>query len=474
MRKALADAGRAVILGGHDHHIGWLERDDDVWVSKNRSNLETVRVLLLLAGGDSAMQRLNDRYAELKEQAHSPPIFDASTVEALLEPLHAVDARVFRDWIEADTHDELEGAINERYFDDDRLPADALARRLSGLPILHNVKTFLLEYPDFLDADPADAQWVAKVMQSIEKPGDAKVLFDFSAQARQLDARDEALRNSPTDFGLWVAECVRREAAADIAIINAGAFRCDTYLAPKLATRDLLDTFLYDEPGARGELPIIVVKMPTADIDALLAHGRSRRDEGGYPQTSDQRDPTKSEHLVAMSSYLLVNPKSIDGYVEILAARRAKPAQEIRDALRLGILRQLHIVPAIVNQGAAVGYVVPPPAVLQQDAVTTFTRLARDASEALDRMIPYGTVTHVEWNNTFQRVFSDPNMKLTGELKSARDELVAFLYSIRHRNIPRFMDEIDEHSANWADDVNYKAIFRAAVAAVPGLQTYRD
>jgi hypothetical protein len=69
MRKALADAGRAVILGGHDHHIGWLERDDDVWVSKNRSNLETVRVLLLLAGGDSAMQRLNDRYAELKEQA---------------------------------------------------------------------------------------------------------------------------------------------------------------------------------------------------------------------------------------------------------------------------------------------------------------------------------------------------------------------------------------------------------------------
>src|SRR5215813_2928812 len=88
LRKALGDAWRTVVLGGHDHHIHWAERDSRPPLYKNRSNLETVRVLLLLAGGDFAMQQLNDSYARLKKRLGSPPPLDATTVEALLEPLN--------------------------------------------------------------------------------------------------------------------------------------------------------------------------------------------------------------------------------------------------------------------------------------------------------------------------------------------------------------------------------------------------
>jgi hypothetical protein len=267
---------------------------------------------------------------------------------------------------------------------------------------------------------------------------------------------------------------VRREASADIAIINAGAFRCDTWLEPRLAKRDLLDAFLYDQPGPGDEFPIVVIELPGTDIDALLSHGRSRRDEGGYPQVSDRRDPSSSKHLVAISSYLLFDPKSIDGYVEALAALHAKSNDQVRDEMRALIRHRLHIVPAVVNQGANVGYLVPPATVAQQDDVTTFTRLARNVSEELDRMIPYPTVPHVEWNAAFQRVFSDRNMELTAGLQSARDELVAFLYGIRGRDIRRFMRDIEAHPANWADDMSYIGMFRAAVVAVPGLQTYHD
>ena len=83
LRKALGDAWRTIVLGGHDHHIHWAERDSRPPLYKNRSNLETVRVLLLLAGGDFAMQQLNDSYERIKTRLGSPPLFDAATVDAL-------------------------------------------------------------------------------------------------------------------------------------------------------------------------------------------------------------------------------------------------------------------------------------------------------------------------------------------------------------------------------------------------------
>jgi 2',3'-cyclic-nucleotide 2'-phosphodiesterase (5'-nucleotidase family) len=43
MRPALEDCARTVLLGGHDHHIGWPEDDDRPILYKNRSNLHSVR-----------------------------------------------------------------------------------------------------------------------------------------------------------------------------------------------------------------------------------------------------------------------------------------------------------------------------------------------------------------------------------------------------------------------------------------------
>jgi hypothetical protein len=475
MRKALTKVGRTVILGGHDHHIDWGEFDTEPALYKNRANLETVRVLLLLAGGDFAMRQLNGSYKELKRRKGSHPTFDESDVEEILKSLHERDADVFRRWIEKGSDVAQEAATPIDYFDDDDdLPGNSLARRLAGMPLLRDVWSHVLQYEDFLQPASVDADWVTSIMAGIKEPDEDIVLFDFSACTPRLDARDEGLRATPTDFGLWVAECVRREGTADIAIINAGAFRCDSYLDSVLAKRDLLDAFLYDDAGPGGELPIIIIEMEHADVEALLAHGRSRLDEGSYPQVADRRDPSKREHRVAISSYVLLNEKSIDGYVEVLASLHGRTNEEIRDGIRGAVLGAFRIVPAILKHGAAVGYKDPPPVVFQQDDATTFVRLAKNVSVAFDRMLPYETVTPVSWNESFRRVFSDKNMTLDSEVQNARDELRTFLGSIPSRSMKRFIQEIQKHPANWADGMGYLDIFKAASYGVPSLQTYRD
>jgi 2',3'-cyclic-nucleotide 2'-phosphodiesterase (5'-nucleotidase family) len=474
MRKALVGAERTIVLGGHDHHIDWGEWDATPGLFKNRANLESVRVVLFLAGGDSAMQRLNNRYEEIKRQAKSPPTFNDATVDALLSPLNATDAKVFRRWIENGGDAAKTESVPVGYFDeDDDLPADALARRLAGMPLIRDMWSHVLRYDDFEPPAGADTQWVTSVMDGIREPSEDEAVCDFSTHATRLDARDEALRSGPTDFGLWVAECIRLEGNADIAILNSGAFRADTYLGVTLTKRDLLDTFLYDDPGPGGEHTVIVLRMNNADIDALLTHGRGRLDMGSYPQVSDRRDPSRTEHIVAISSYILLNEKSIDGYIEALAMQPGRTSKALRGRIRSEVITSFPIVPALVKHGGAVGYVVPPTVARHEDDATAFVRLAKDVSVAFNRMISYDKTPHAEWNAAFRRVFSDRDVRLTPDVRHARDGLCTFLRTVRHSDIRRFLKRVTSHQANFADGVDYLAIFKAAAASIPGLNTYR-
>ncbi len=65
LRRQLPPMPRTYILGGHDHDIEWVENDRDVLLMKNLANLETVRVAVLLACGESVIGPLVARANQL-------------------------------------------------------------------------------------------------------------------------------------------------------------------------------------------------------------------------------------------------------------------------------------------------------------------------------------------------------------------------------------------------------------------------
>ena len=114
--------------------------------------------------------------------------------------------------------------------------------------------------------------------------------------------------------GVLVAECVRLEAEAllkakgvrtadVVAIVNSGAFRCDSELKPELKVWDLRETFLFDADKA-----IMVLKVPAAGVvGELVRHGlqETKKGTGAYPQIAGHWERATGEVWLAISSYLL-------------------------------------------------------------------------------------------------------------------------------------------------------------------------
>jgi hypothetical protein len=166
-----------------------------------------------------------------------------------------------------------------------------------------------------------------------------------------LDVRDEVVRRIPTPFARFVAECVRTAHGADFAILNAGAFRVDALMSAVIRARDLLDCFLYDDPRA-----VVVLKLPRKEVDALLAHGQGQAGGGGYPQYSPPEVPAGDSLQVAIASYLLLNPRSVDRYDDMLAHLRGVEKHELARALEEDALSWGSIVEAVRGQTANVAF----------------------------------------------------------------------------------------------------------------------
>ena len=269
---------RTVLLGGHDHDVDWVE-DDGVPIMKNLSNMQTVRIVLLLAGGATRLLEVHHNYEVLhgeRARAYGPgllleevdptePAFPADR-EEVLRGIPPRDAALFRAaWARLDPNE----------LDRGRSLLNAIAR----LPSYPDEVSALLRYDDH---EAPDGDVAALVTASLpDAAGEDAVIKDASAQLAggSFDARDEVMRRGPTPFGRFVAECVRRACGASVAILNTGAFRADGLLPAELRARDLLDCFLYDDDEA-----IMVVDLPRDEVAALLHHGDEQRGSGGYPQ----------------------------------------------------------------------------------------------------------------------------------------------------------------------------------------------
>lgn len=488
MRPSLEGCPRTVLLGGHDHHIDWQEDDFLPILYKNRSNLQSVRVLLLMAGDSrTAFNQLWCSYQELKKNNGGvPPPYEQAFVDALLDPLHPCDAHVFRRWIEAKDPCGHEGFPNFSAYafdQDDDIPDDALVNRLEDLPSVYDVGSHVLKFADFLPATRRDEKAVRKALKQITEPNEDHVVCDFSRDVGQLDARDTQLRERPTDFGLLAAESVRREANADIAIVHSGSFRIDALIDANVTRKRLLDTFIFDKPKPGQDEPIMILTLNNQEIDTLLAHGRRLATTGAFPQIVDKRQSSQQDHVVAISSYLLINPKSNDGYVEAYAKSEGMSEDQARERfsdLRTG---QFRIIPAIEKHVAAITYadITPAAQPIQQSNLSNppmpgehFVKLAREVRKEFDRVHPDIPTTFEEWyelNEAFLALFApkapvpaDP--PLAKARKALCDFVVVTLTILKVKNISWdvFDADVKAQEANYTDDgFRYGVILGAVV-----------
>jgi hypothetical protein len=82
----------------------------------------------------------------------------------------------------------------------------------------------------------------------------------------------------------------------------------------------------------------------------------------------------------------------------------------------------------------------------------------------------------VKWNNGLRGVLSGRKVVYDAALASARDALRDFLLldEIRLGDDKSLYKAIQDHEANFEDDVEYGVYFKAAAYGIPGMEFYND
>ena len=350
---------RTYILGGHDHDIQYVDYSGTIFIGKNLSNAETIRVMLPLAGGRSACNEVYAEYQRLQERQPKKRFLYPQDLETVLLTVSELDRNVLRE------------RIQEQGFDEGSELKDVLPEARCE----YDIPAFELTYEDHDMSDVAADEIIQAAIAKVELPDDDDEVRNFTGQMPILEARDGDIRKRPTNMGVLVAECVRLEAEAQlkeeahrpagdstpvVALINSGAFRCDSDLKPELKMRDLRETFLFDDEDA-----IMVLKESWDTVHELVRHGRQeeKKGTGAFPQLGGYLDTAKGEVWLAISSYL-IRADNNDGYNEVLqklwklpdleataeaarkkAAKRKKAASDLRFSITGAVKENAKTVP---------------------------------------------------------------------------------------------------------------------------------
>jgi 2',3'-cyclic-nucleotide 2'-phosphodiesterase (5'-nucleotidase family) len=479
LRRQIPDAPRTYILGGHDHDIEYADDGRQVPVMKNLANAETVRVTLLLAGGKSVYEKVYAAYARLQKRASPRTLRYPEDLEAVLLTASDLDSDVLRDRIKNAAPGNLEEAIIAAKSDLDDL-------------------NFVLRYDDHEPpAEDAD-EIIQEALGKVKRDGDDDPVCDFSAKTKKLDARDGHIRKEPTNMGVFVAECVRRQAGAQVAIINSGAFRCDSELEAKLSVRDLRETFLYDADDA-----IMVLEVEPNVVAALIKHGRqpAKLGTGAFPQIAGDPSGATGKVRLAISSYLLTRSDSIDGYDAVLhevwgvPVEHSPTVEETRKAARKASAAEpsFSIVKAVTEQGQALA-AHPPEEMFDQPAGQTVS----GTDQILGLLQTYAAVFREAINpktialgsdEGFERwLGTDAPIAEWPEIQQARDKVRAFLrqlpavaayylaekddwleaWTVAEEELVALQKALEGHDFKFPYATNYAWMFDLAARGIPG------
>ena len=333
-----------LILGGHDHDIDWAETS----LSKNLSNCRSVTVFLvptdslewgvweaavslddkLFSNAPLSVHRRLDshRPSELGLEGTFPEDapncighLPAKVAEAYMRRLHWAAQDGFSD----NSRQSLRDVIEYANLSDDDIYGE---KDFSGRYPLYVSKGDLSYVPDS-DVQKAVDLWEQKGKRR-DASASAGILRDLSRDTATLDARDDSLRSGSTDFGNFIVDCIRRSTRADVALMNAGAFRADMSISPIITQASLEEVFLYDDPKA-----VITLPVAGTELDAILKH--SDRESGNGRVL--QRTGNAASHLshagpitLAIVAFLLCDESDFDGYARVLSSARGIPVDTLR------------------------------------------------------------------------------------------------------------------------------------------------
>jgi len=176
---------------------------------------------------------------------------------------------------------------------------------------------------------------------------------DFPVAPRRFDATDKSLRQRSTDFGNAIADSIELATGADLALVNAGSFRIDDKIGPRIDVQTLREVFLHDSPAA-----VSLITLTAAEVRDCYRHAQTRHGLGGFLQVSRtlewvQSRPQES-FSVAMVTFLLSHRQ--DGYQEILARARGCAVEALVEQLRVPTVPQRRLIELVIS-GVARGTV---------------------------------------------------------------------------------------------------------------------
>jgi 2',3'-cyclic-nucleotide 2'-phosphodiesterase (5'-nucleotidase family) len=452
LRRQITETPRTYILGGHDHHIGHVDYVEKIYIGKNLANAETMRVILPLAGGISIFNEVYAAYARLQERRPDEVLRYPEDLEAVLLTASDLDREVLRDRIEKATPDggfrNLEDALNAAKSDRD-IPA------------------LVLSYDDHTQVDADADRIIQKALKKVEQPNDDDEVCDFTGTIAKFEARDGYIRLEPTNMGVFVAQCVRLKAKESrpandrdpvVAIVNSGAFRCDSELKPKLKVRDLRETFLFDEKDA-----IMVLKVSAEVVDKLIEHGtgQTKLGTGAFPQIAGHEEGAPGEVWLAISSFLLTRSDNNDGYDAVLHEFWGSPPPKGKGLLDLAATQEearnasvawFSIIDAVKKKAKAVEAAPPEEMLITREekaveGTDEIFQLLRTYLETFDKeMSPHDKENFQAWLGTDEPIPQRPAMQ------KARDKVRKFL-----KELPAVVaySKVAAHSnkdSQWKDD----------------------
>lgn len=378
LQKFLSDSwhrrGFVYILGGHDHHIDWRERDrPNCLLSKCLSNCRSVVLVLIPKDGLAALEErlirpdldrqmtqeeliefgrheFRQRLLRAEGRAAEVSLTDDAKADALASVVDAY-RRMVPQTIRKDFQSAFEKRIAEAFSYQGGTIQDAIKYRSLSFYTLDwavnnavdsgfHTGALEIKHPEHLFGLPEDkgAQEQIKIWQS-RMPGSSsggRVIADFSgqiAEPKMMNATDAALRSRSTDFGNFVADAVKVGLQSDLALINAGSFRIDGFVPARITEGLLRDIFIYD-----GAEAVIVVTLTAEEVREFHQHALRKVGQGGFLQTTGLLDDSPgypSSLSVALVKHMLADGE--DGFQGILASKRGwTPEDMVR---RLGPLQ---------------------------------------------------------------------------------------------------------------------------------------
>jgi hypothetical protein len=253
-----------------------------------------------------------------------------------------------------------------------------------------------------------------------------------------------------------------------VAIVNSGAFRCDSELKPELKGRDLRETFLFDD-----EKSIMVLKVAAEVVKKLIEHGEAKPGTGAFPQIASECATGKV--WLAISSFLLIRSDNNDGYDAVLhdlwgsqpfegtvlADRKAT-----REAAETAAVAWFRITDAVTNKAAIVPVkILPENEVKAAGGADRILQLLRSYVEIFYENI---SPDHRNFPSKETWLGSDDHIDQPA-IRKARDAVRTFLKELRSVQIYEDVAASPNKGAQWKDKAR-----KAWMDAKIDLQDLRD